>query len=229
MVMWAPKTSAGDREALIAEARKWVSIEPNRAERWIALGNVLIELGRFSEAAECMSEGTAILPEEPTVHLLLADARRRTGDLDAAVKATEIALSLAPNDPEALFRGFDIFVAAHCWDRVALYLDYMTNVAPTLTSVLRAQMYKVRKGGNPQALLEASEMALTRQPSHTEALYHKAIALVMLGRDREACAVMAIDKFVAIDELPRLENADTPLSRCDLRGDLTQSQSASRS
>jgi tetratricopeptide (TPR) repeat protein len=205
MVAWASNINPAAWPALIVAARKLVLLEPDRASGWLALGNLLMEMDRFEEAADVLSDGAARLPAEPKVHRLLADARQKIGEIDAALAAVETALSLAPHDQATILSRFDFFVYAGRWDRVAQDLDDVTTAAPTRRSVILAHAHFARGGGDPEALLAVCEAALAQQPGYTEALYYKAIALSMLGRDAEACAVIGLDSFVSLAKLPTCE------------------------
>jgi uncharacterized protein (TIGR02466 family) len=201
MVTWVPEVRPDARNALIEAARKSVSLHPERPAEWVALGNLLIRTGRFEEAADALNDGAARLPAEPKLHLLLASARQRLGELTAAMAAVEKALSLAPCDRGALLRRFDLLVHTRQWDRVAQELDAMTAIMPTRNSVIWGHVHFVRNGGNPEALLAVCDAALAQDAGHTGALYHKAVALAMLGRDAEARTIIELDRFVGIDKL----------------------------
>ncbi|MFZ3361214.1 MAG: putative 2OG-Fe(II) oxygenase, partial [Xanthobacteraceae bacterium] len=119
-----------------------------------------------------------------------------------ALTAAETALALAPDDREVQLRRFDLLVASRRWDRVAGELDAVTATAMARRTVIQAHAHFAFANGNPEALLSLCEAVLARQPGHTFALHQKAVALAMLGRDAEARAVIGIDDFVVVGDLP---------------------------
>ena len=202
MLSWAVDLGSVARIALIEAAYKFISVQPERVTGWLRLGNLLIDAGRFEEATDALSDGAVRLPTEPKVYLLLAEARRRAGEFDAALVAAETAFSLAPHIRATVLKRFDLLVEMRSWDRVLQDLDDLTMTAPTRRSVIVAHEHFARSASDPEALLAACEAALARQCGHTEALHRKAIALFMLGRNVEARAIISLDDFVRVGDLP---------------------------
>ena len=110
MLSWAVDLGSVARIALIEAAYKFISVQPERVTGWLRLGNLLIDAGRFEEATDALSDGAVRLPTEPKVYLLLAEARRRAGEFDAALVAAETAFSLAPHIRATVLKRFDLLV-----------------------------------------------------------------------------------------------------------------------
>jgi Flp pilus assembly protein TadD len=202
MVTWAKEVSPVWRRGLIASARDSVSRRPHRAGDWHVLARLLIDDGRLEEAEQALCECAAQLPSNSKTWLLLADVRRRLGDADCAMVALDTALSHAPHDREAALRRFDLCVTLGRWEQVTPDLPEIAAKAPARGSVILAHAHLARANGDPQRLLSACDAALARQPGHTAALHHKAVALSMLGRSAEARAVIRFDDFVSVGGLP---------------------------
>jgi uncharacterized protein (TIGR02466 family) len=201
MLTWTSDIGPAARAALIEAARKSIALTPQRVTDWIALGNLLLETGRFEEAADALSEATSRLPNEPKLHVLLASALQDAGRIDAALAAVEKALLLIPHDQAVLLRRFDLIVVSGNWDRVAGDLEDARQAEPARPSVIAACAHLARSQGDPAKLLAACKAALAKQPSNTSALHYKAIALLMLGRTAEARHVMGLDDFIGISDL----------------------------
>src|ERR1700722_15624692 len=149
MLTWVSDISPAGQLVLIEAARKSVLLRPDGAKAWLVLGKLLIEAGLLEEAEERLKAAASRLPAEPKIHLLLGEACRRVGDLDAAMAAVETALSLTPSDQAAVLKHFDILVDMRDWTRVAQDLSDATRAAPARQSVIRAHAHFARCGGDP--------------------------------------------------------------------------------
>jgi len=85
-------------EAAAAIYRQRLASDPSatlEATLCTGLGATLMELGRNSEGMEYLRRAVALAPHDVLFHYNLAQALRRTGDLDGALQGFEAAIRLA--------------------------------------------------------------------------------------------------------------------------------------
>ncbi len=75
-------------------------LAPERLHMLGARANILLALGRPDEAESTLRRALVIGPREGWLHHALAIALRRQGRLDTAVREAELAVHLAPGEPE---------------------------------------------------------------------------------------------------------------------------------
>jgi tetratricopeptide (TPR) repeat protein len=202
MLTWVEDMNPALRQGLVDAAEKSISLQPDRPDVWLALANLLNEIGRYEQAGRILNEGAERFPTDVKLRISLADTYRKLGEYEAALAAMDIALSLSPDDREATVKRFEILVAADRWEHVARDLANMTRVAPDHRAIIQAHAHFALEDAAAEALLAVCESILARRPGHTFALHQKAVALSLLGRNAEACAVMGLGDFVGLAELP---------------------------
>lgn len=77
-----------------------LSLAPDRPHMLGHRANLLLALGRPAEAEQALQKALAIAPKDGWLHHALALAFRRQGRLDTAVQEAQLAISLAPGEPE---------------------------------------------------------------------------------------------------------------------------------
>jgi tetratricopeptide (TPR) repeat protein len=92
---------AGLLDQALAIAREGVAHHPNYAGGRVALGRVLMALGRFTEAEAELARAVRAAPGGALGFRLLGEARARMGDRDGAFEAFARALALNPDDEDA--------------------------------------------------------------------------------------------------------------------------------
>lgn len=73
-----------------------------RGAAWQELGYAYASLRRLREAERAYREAVQALPESPTAHMNLGVLLRAQGEFEAATAELELALRLAPGDPEVV-------------------------------------------------------------------------------------------------------------------------------
>jgi len=79
----------------------------------------------------------------------------------------------------------------------------VANIDPADQSLLTLRARRVRH--KPEELLLLAEKALALDPGASQAIYLKVVALAQLGRSEQAAALLALDTFVRITQLPAPE------------------------
>jgi tetratricopeptide (TPR) repeat protein len=77
-----------------------LQLKPRHPHYIAARANTLLSMGRPVEAEAALRAGIGFVPEESWLHHTLAIALRRQGRLDNAVQEVELAIRLAPTEPE---------------------------------------------------------------------------------------------------------------------------------
>ncbi len=90
----------------LEEAKRWyvqtLELEPGNAGAFNNLGVIALQEGRAQEALHLFARAIEIEPNDAKRHYLLARAALETGDRDRAQAEVEVALRLAPTQPEFL-------------------------------------------------------------------------------------------------------------------------------
>ncbi len=116
-----------------------VAKDPGNVKAWIQLGNMLMDTGRFGEAAEAYQKAIAIEPTNVDVRVDLGTCLRNVGKSDLAVKEYRKALELNPNHPNGrknlgVVLAYDLKEYPQAVKEFEAYLQIMPN-APDAASV----------------------------------------------------------------------------------------------
>lgn len=84
--------------AALSIIRVAIQKQPNRAESYLLMAEVLDELGRVIESVEPLKQALRISPENPVVHANLSYALFFSGDIKEARKHLSIALKKSPHN-----------------------------------------------------------------------------------------------------------------------------------
>jgi len=163
---------------ILAVAQQAASIYPNRPSSWLRLAALLSRSGDFEAALKVLAEAVNRIPGDLQLDLALAHAHRSLHQHEKAIEITEKVLRRYPNDRSASLLN------RH------LLLD-MENKKPWH-----------EQQNSLTALLSACDSILVDSPGHTDATYYKAKVLAGLGRNSDACSVLALDRHVSITDLP---------------------------
>jgi tetratricopeptide (TPR) repeat protein len=178
-------------------ARRRVADAPDMPTRWLALANILTESGELDAAVASLRDAVERLPRSAKLRCGLASALIRHEAFEEARVQGDAALALAPDDPEIRTLHFELLARTRSWDAAGKSLDAIVGPIPTSGAIM-TQERRLDSAG----LLAFCEARLAEGPASTAAIFYKAIALARLGRGEEARAVMALDKHVAICDLP---------------------------
>jgi tetratricopeptide (TPR) repeat protein len=189
----------GPRKVRVAAelARRRVADAPDVPERWLALANILTESGERDAAVASLRDAVVRLPGSAKLRCRLASALIRHEAFEEARAQADAALALAPGDPEIRKLHFELLARTRSWDAAGKSLDAMAGSVATSRAIMTQE-----RRLDSASLLTFCEAQLAEGPASTAAIFYKAIALARLGRGEEACAVMALDKHVAICDLP---------------------------
>lgn len=121
-----------DNEQDFANAEKYclmlIDIEPDKAERYYALGDIYKrfndpdELPLVEKAIECYAKPVEMMPDDPIVYRQMAGLYNEYGQFEDTMGWLGKARDLNPNDPEGYY-----LIATHYWDKV--YRDPDLSIA----------------------------------------------------------------------------------------------------
>ncbi len=90
---------AGDVRRALVELEHATQADGHDARYQLDLGGLLLDEGRLGDALGHLRRAAQLAPREAEVHLVLAEALRRTGDRDAMVEQYQAARRLAAGSP----------------------------------------------------------------------------------------------------------------------------------
>jgi tetratricopeptide (TPR) repeat protein len=179
---------AGRLAEAAAAYRQILALQPNLAEAYNNLGNVLLVQGQLDEARVQYERATALKPELFQAHNRLGDVFHRQGKLDQAVTRYRRAIALRPDLAEThnnlaavLGRQGNLdAAAAHCQRAVALNPS-MFEAHNNLGNIFR------RQGKLDQAVAHYRQ-AIALAPNFADAHYNLGGVLNQQGQLDEAAA-----------------------------------------
>jgi tetratricopeptide (TPR) repeat protein len=178
-------------------ARRRLAGAPDKPKSWLALADILTEMGEFDAAAASLRDAVERLPRSAKLRCRLAWALIQHDAFEEARAQGDTALALAPGDPEIRMLHFELLARTRSWDAAGESLDAIAGSVPT-SGAIRTQEKRLGSA----SLLAFCEARLAEDPASTAAIFYKVLALARLGRSEEARAVMSLDRHVAICDLP---------------------------
>lgn len=177
--------------AQIRLAETAVEAHPDNPALWRALAIALANAKRHAEAVERLEAARASFPHD--VDLLVAHAQAfaridRLEDAFALLEGRE-------DDPRVAASLYELLGRLGRSDAQARLETRLATNDPADPALIEGLALRLLPD-DPAAMLEACEAALAIAPGRSGAIYHKAVSLALLGRDREACETMGMDRFV---------------------------------
>src|SRR5579863_10100721 len=161
----------------------------------------LFDKGDYAGTLACAEEAARAAPRSVEAHHNRAIALMRLDRLDEARDALELALALAPDDPETLEAAADLQInqLPPSSDRSALGLEYARRGSRHVSRRDSAEVARLAllEGqalidlGRAAEALRRIDAALTAQPKFGAALYERGVALFELCRFDEARATFS--------------------------------------
>jgi tetratricopeptide (TPR) repeat protein len=89
MLLLKPDRSEGELEEAATLLRESVAVDPNNADHWYRLGDVLLTLDQVMESLDCLQKGAALAPRKEYIHHKIAQAHLRERNPEQALMAYE--------------------------------------------------------------------------------------------------------------------------------------------
>jgi len=181
----------GQLEQGVDLVRRAIALNPNAPAPHANLGQALIGLGRYAEAAETLGLAVALQPGAARVHASLGVALLELGETQAALARFEAALALQPAFAEAHnSRGLALHRLARMDEAVASF-DQAIRLQPSQPAAYVNAANALGDAGRCDEALARLDAALQLRPDMVEALTSRAIVLQQLGRPGEALGDLA--------------------------------------
>lgn len=177
---------AGQPAAAVERLERAVTLDPRHADARSNLGLAYEALGRIDEAYAQFAAAVELNPYHGQALTNLGNLARKRGDLDKAIQAYRRALNVAPDQIEARNN-----LAASLRERGELDAA-MVEIRQVLATVPRNVDALTNLGtiqlaqGDYASALDSLELALREQPSSAMTRHNRVLALLSLGRLREA-------------------------------------------
>ena len=94
----------GEHQAALAEFRAAERLDPAFGPAWLLAGVSLLAVGRPRDAITELDRAAELLPGEAAVHLQLADAFERTGNITGVIREYRRLVELGPSNEDYLYR-----------------------------------------------------------------------------------------------------------------------------
>lgn len=154
-------------------------------------GNALLALNRPDEAAVELRRALSLMPDEPAVHLQLADACERLGDVRCVVDRYRRLTTLAPNNDEYAYRLGKAYLRLAQWS-----FARMAEVDPRTARRWQALGEQYLAQGQPDLALQAFAEAVALDPRLPGV--HLALARLHADARRWDDALRALDRELAL-------------------------------
>ncbi|MBC7351038.1 MAG: tetratricopeptide repeat protein [Thermogutta sp.] len=197
---------------------QWLEIAfPDRVEMLELAARLRFHRGELDKAEQLWHRAISIDPTYPFAHHGLAIVRALRGDYETAIREYRETLRFSPRAVEPLLELGDVLIKAGKIDDA---IDLLENDFPsTVESIWRYTMLGqcyLHKGDLAKARL-MYELALSRDPNDSSALYGLSLVLVRQGHQEEADKLAARLKQVRENER---QNEREERRRFDERADL---------
>ncbi len=196
---WPTITRVGPLPVVTQILREATEREPGNATAWVRLAESLLMTGCPRAAVPILREALERHPHQRQLTLLLADALVESDHPAAALQLVDRYLLVSPGDADARVLRFELLLAA---DSLEMARDAATKLEPTHPVLLGLALELARRNGEWPALLRQCDVRLALAPADSNARYHRALALAVLGQRREAAAMVPHQRFTSISDLP---------------------------
>ncbi len=149
----------GEHQAALAEFRAAERLDPSFGPAWLLAGVSLLAVGRPRDAVTELDRAAELLPGEAAVHLQLADAFERTGNITGVVREYRRLVELGPSNEDYLYR------LGKATSRLAQQsYERLRAVAPRSARLPQALGDQYVEQNRPEMALEAFEQAARIDP-----------------------------------------------------------------
>lgn len=192
---WASPRTPGHRLAAVKLARSALAGAPDNPSLHLTLARALAGAGKPDEAESVLRQALARLPDHEPLYEELAYVLARQDEVEAA-----LACARGRDAPWAPVFAFKLLVRQGRSAETPPLEAAVAAASPADPDLLNLRVRRTR--GDPEELLRLCETVLDHDPGAAHAIHYKAVALAQLGRDREAAALMGLDRFLRIAPLP---------------------------
>jgi serine/threonine protein kinase/Tfp pilus assembly protein PilF len=194
----------GELETAEADFRRAAAIDDESYGLYLNRGVVRLRHGRLDSAVSDFQTAVSLRPDAVQAYLNLAEAHRVRGNYEEALGIVQRALEIAPHSARPYRARAKIHQEYGDCSSALEDLESATERAipgSHLCAALHAQRGRLlHQQARLEEALEAYDRALRERPDYFDALRLRALALVDLGRDKEA--LPWFDKYLVEGPLP---------------------------
>jgi tetratricopeptide (TPR) repeat protein len=176
----------GAPELAVSELEAALEITPSHAEAALALGDALVQMGRYAASRRYYERALATQPMLVKRGHLRAVAYAALGDYTTALSITESLLHYEPDDVEALYLDGRLRVRTGDFDHGMAQLERALELDPTHHRAATEIGLAHLRDRDPESALGALEQANRLRINERPAIHGTLRALALLGRHDEA-------------------------------------------
>ncbi len=191
------RRDAGDLAGAERAFRLAVDAAPGEADAQGALGDTLMALGRFAEAAVALCAAESLEPARPHRLAALAEALLAAGEFGAAAEACRRRVAIRPDSVPALLAHAEALLALGDAAAAAGPLREAALLAPEDADIAAKLCQVLTDLGEPLEALELAQPAVRRNPGHPRLQVALGCGWRALGEREKAAA--AFRRGLALD------------------------------
>ena len=185
-MQWVEQRSRTWLVGVVEMMRRVVEAAPEQAKGWEKLGTTQLMAGYAEASVATLQEACGRFPEHAELRLQLARSAMALGRYEEALDAAEVALRLEPESSSAMNVRFSLLVKLGELERAEAAMPGYAASGGASLSLFHFAVGRARARDEWESLLELCDGIVARAPGNTGARYYRALALVRLGRGREA-------------------------------------------
>jgi tetratricopeptide (TPR) repeat protein len=221
-MLWDVTTDINKLPIMIGLARKATALRPDVPTNWATIARLLLRADKGEEAIAVLIEAISKLPNEPKLHLMLADAYYRARRFDLFREVLHRAPAVPIDDRAMTIFRLELLMKTRVAKDVARVAADTLALDPTNPEALKVLGGTSRRNGNPEIMIPICQAALEHDPLHTLARYELAVALAILGRSEDARQLIDLEQFVRVTEVATPEGyANDEAFAAALAGEIT--------
>jgi predicted Zn-dependent protease len=181
----------GQHEAALTEFRAAERLDPSFGPAWLLSGVSLLAVGRPRDAVSALEHAAELMPGEAAVHLQLADACERTGNVTGVIREYRRLVELGPSNEDYRYRLGKAYLklAQQSYER-------LRTIAPGSARLAQALGDQYLEQNRPAMALEAFEQAARLGPSLPDV--HLSLARIHLDEGRLNDAEVEVERERAL-------------------------------
>lgn len=145
-------------------------VVPNNYLAKVALGNVLLEEGNYTEAIRNFNYALQLKPNQAIAHSNLALALAATGELESALFHYDTAITINPRFPEAYYNKGTALARLKRFDESAAMSRIAISLRPDYSEAYNNLGCALLELGRPADAAEEFQKALRLNPNYIDAL-----------------------------------------------------------
>jgi len=159
-------------EQVVAQLAERMQAKPDNAEGWFMLGRSYMSLKRFDEAVDALEKSYKLVPENPSVILMYADALTMLRNGSISGKPFELikkAVAIKPDDPTGLWLIGMGYAEQGEFQKAISYWNILLPILKDEKSINEVQKL-IRQAKSKSGIDIAEEPAINGQPDKNKSI-----------------------------------------------------------